>query len=348
VTEPAIDLQRIRREIEAEVRARRASGEYPPGFTRELDDLFARFSPPEASDNFDAAVERAEEAVAIELVIPTASNKPGVGLFKRVVAKLISWYHMFLAQQIGALGGAITHALHLLGNRVDEVERLSGHAERARAEGSRFAAARDDTVWTDAVVGALAGSGGRVAVCEAGDGELVAALVAAGVDAYGVEPRFEIADAAIARGLEIRVDDARGHLRSCAPGDLAGIVLRGCVERLAVGELFDLVDIASGRLAEGGHLVVASVSPSAWGRGRTEVEADLAAGRPLHAATWVSILTARGFEQVTSTAFASSEQLVPLPSSHPDASLINDNLTRISTALYGDDSYVVVARRASR
>ena len=45
-TDQPLDLDRLRREIDAEVRARRASGAYPPGFERELDAVFARYAPP--------------------------------------------------------------------------------------------------------------------------------------------------------------------------------------------------------------------------------------------------------------------------------------------------------------
>ena len=61
MAEPTIDLDEVRREIDEEVRARRAAGEYPPGFERELDALFAQFAPAEASDDFDTSLERAEE-----------------------------------------------------------------------------------------------------------------------------------------------------------------------------------------------------------------------------------------------------------------------------------------------
>jgi len=344
VSEPVVDLQNVRREIEAEVRARRATGEYPPGFDSKLDELFARFSPPEASDDFDAAVERAEEAVAIDLVIPVASNKPGIGLFKRVVAKLIGWYHAFIVQQVSALGAAITHAVRLLGMRVDQIERSAGHSERARVESARVPTARDDATWNDAVVRALDACRGRVAVCEAGDGALLRAVVHAGLDAYGVEPRFDLADGAIATGLEVRIDDAVGHLRSVAPGELEAVVLRGCVERLPVGEVLDLVDLATARLAPGGRLVIASLSPAGWGRGRTEIEADLAPGRPLHAATWTDLFTARGFEVVTSEQFATNAPITELPATHPDASTLNHALARISAELFGPDAYVVAGR----
>ena len=42
----ALDFERLRQEIDADVRAKRASGAYPPGFERELDAVFARYAPP--------------------------------------------------------------------------------------------------------------------------------------------------------------------------------------------------------------------------------------------------------------------------------------------------------------
>ena len=69
------------------MRARRAAGEYPPGFERDLDVLFDRFAPPEVSNDFDAALERSEDLVIIEPVIPVASRNPVLGIVKRIVAE---------------------------------------------------------------------------------------------------------------------------------------------------------------------------------------------------------------------------------------------------------------------
>lgn len=144
----------------------------------------------------------------------------------------------------------------------------------------------------------------------------------------------------------MRVDDVTGHLRAVAPGDLDAVVLRGCIERLPVGEALDLLDLAASRLGAGGILVIASISPQAWGRGLTSVEADLAAGRPLHPATWADVLHAREFADVSTESFRSETSIARLPDSHPDAALLNDTIARISDALFGPDAYVVVGRRA--
>jgi SAM-dependent methyltransferase len=292
-----IDVHKLAAEIEAEVRARRAAGEYPPGFERELDDLFARFAPPEVSTDFESALERSEDLVIVDPVIPVLSRNPAFKLVKRLMARLLTWYHSWLSQQITAIAIAINHAMRLLGARVEELEHVTAEQARARAVGARIPAPRDDAPWTPAVLDALRGCTGRVVVVECGSGELLAALTGAGLDAYGVEPRA-VADAALQRGCEVRVDSGAAHLQAVAPGALDAIVLRALVERLALGELLTLVDTAASRLAPGGRLVVCSLQRDAWGRDATAAEADLVPGRPLHPETWQTLLPEQGFRDV--------------------------------------------------
>ncbi len=197
MTDDHVDIHKLAAEIEAEVRARRAAGEYPPGFERELDRLFDRFAPAEVSNDFDAALERSEDLVIVDPVIPVASNSPVLGIVKRVMSKLLGWYHVWLAQQISALATASNTALRLLGKRVVELEHVTGDVARSRTIGARIAARRDDTAWIAPVTDALHGCAGRIALVECGDGELLDALVHAGLDAYGVEPRAAVADTAL-------------------------------------------------------------------------------------------------------------------------------------------------------
>jgi hypothetical protein len=292
------DIRKVAAEIEAEVRARRAAGAYPPGFERDLDALFAQFAPPEVSLDFDAAIERAEDLAVIDPIIPVASRHPVLGIVKRVLAKLLGFYHSWLTQQVTAVGVAINNTMRLLGRRVADLETTTGDVARARAAGARVPAVRDDSAWEPLVLDALRGRSGRIAVVECGSGVLLSSIVSAGLDAYGVEPRADVADEALARGLEVRVDDTAAHLHSVAPGALGAIVLRAITERIAVGELLLLVETAATRLAPGAPLVVCSLRRHAWGEGPTGVEADLVPGRPLLPETWEALLPELGFADV--------------------------------------------------
>jgi hypothetical protein len=290
-----IDLRKLAAEIEAEVRARRAAGDYPPGFEDELDALFDRYAPPEVNEDFDAALERAEDLSLINPVLPVASRNPILGVVKRTVAKLIAWYHSFIAQQVGTLAGAINNALGLLYTRVRNLERTTGDVRAQRAVMARIPAHRDDAAWQSIVVDSLRGREGRVAVVHCGRGALLEGLGEAGVDAYGIEPRRGDADEARSLGFDVRIDDGIPHLESVGEGALSGLVVRGLSERSMVSELVSLVASAHDALAEGAPILVCSLRRNAWGHGDTLVEADLVAGRPLEAESWVHLLGEYGF-----------------------------------------------------
>jgi SAM-dependent methyltransferase len=333
-----LDLDRLRHEIDAEVRARRASGAYPPGFERELDAVFARYAPPAASDDIELMTDQAEEAAGIDLVIPTASEKRGGVIVKRFLAKIFGWYHAFLVQQLVNFAGSIVGAVRVLGHHVEALETATGHAARAHDETPRLPTTSPGTEWTDGVVDALRGIHGRVLVAECGTGDVLAALAASGSDAYGVEPRLAAADAAAARGLEVRADDLVTHLRSVKTHELAAVVLVGAVDRAAAGELLDLVDLVVDRLQPGATLVVLSNGPAATMRGPQAVAADLTPGRPVHPETWSYLLDAHGFETVAVREHPAAFE--PVPGEDAQAEVMNENLAR----LFGSGAYLLVAR----
>ena len=55
-----------------------------------------------------------------------------------------------------------------------------------------------------------------------------------------------------------------------------------------------LLDALLAGLADGGHLAIVGVDPGSWPLLAGPVAADLAPGRPIHAATWVHLLEERG------------------------------------------------------
>ena len=163
-------------------------------------------------------------------------------------------------------------------------------------------------------------------VLEAGDGALLSAICERGVDAYGVDPRVDSVDAARRRGVDVRLDDVTGHLQAVAPGDLAGVVLRACVERLAAGELLQLLDLATRAFRAGGRCIVVERDTAGVGSNRSRVEADLARGRPLHPETWVRLLEAQGYDGVDVRTLGDEGGLTPVAGDGPDAAVVNANL----------------------
>lgn len=296
----SIDMQQLLREIDQEVEARRAAGDFPPGMERDLDLIFARFAPASTStDDLDALLEQAERGAFVDVDVPTASNMPAVGVVKKALRKLMAWYLRYLAQQVSVFASSTVGALKLLGKRVVALEAVTPGADPAVLDAARRVATTPDvSAHEAAIVEHVRAAGGRVLVAECGDGALLRHLVEAGVDAYGCEPRAEVADAASLTGLEVRADDVLDHLRAVDHEALAGLVLAGVVDRLPVGSQLALADLASSVVRAGGRLALVGTDPEAWGRSTSVVEADLAPGKPLHAETWAHVLGDRGFGDV--------------------------------------------------
>jgi len=265
-----LDLDRVLREIDDEVRARRASGDFPPGMERDLEIVFAQYAPPTLTgDDLDALVQAAERAAFIQPDPPTAARLLPVSLLKKVERKLFGWFFRFIAQQVTAFAGITVQALRQLADRVGALEHATPGANPALVDLTRDLASSPPL---DAALDAVASVEGRVLVPD----EIAAARLA---NAYATS------------------DDVGQHLVDVDDDALAGLVLAGIVDRAPLGTQVALVDRAARVLRKGGRVAIVATDPGVWGRANP-VEADLAPGRPLHAATWAHLLTERGFGDV--------------------------------------------------
>ena len=345
---PEIDLDRVRAEIDQEVRRKRASGELPADLERELDLVFARFAPVDAVlGDFDSVMARVDELTQIDLVAPLDTTNPAVAFVKRAIRKTIRWYLRWVASQVSGLGHALGKAVRLLADRVGALEQAVPPPGGTVAREARLAGGEPDlSEWESLLVALLNDAPGRVVHAEAGRGTLVARLLARGVDAYGVEPVEALAQRADEDGIEVRLDPVAAHLRALTDGVLGGLVLSGCVDRLPPGALVELAELAAAKLARGGRLVVIGTNPSVWGRERDPIGADLAGGRPIHAQTWRHLLEARGFSDLkVAEAQASEVRLSPVPGSDAGANVINANLERLNELLFPPRAFAVTGVR---
>jgi hypothetical protein len=262
----------------------------------------------------------------------------------------MAWYQRYLAQQVSSFGHTVVEALQILRRRVETLEdanaavssRVAGELERLdQMWGGRLV---DE--WSDVVVARLGGHGGRVLHADAGDGRLVAALTAGGVDAYGTSEWVPVGmSEGVLAGVDIRPEGPGEHLRGAADGSLAGLVLSGCVDRLPLGALVELADLAAAKLTSGGVLVIVSANPAAWERAVGTVAADLSAGRPLHPPTWQHLLGPRGFREVGIQWSRAPSGLERVPGDDPAAAVMNANLARLDEVLFPAGSYLLTAVR---
>jgi hypothetical protein len=295
-------LARVRREIDEEVRRRRAAGDFLPSFERKLDELFARYTPTgEDDDAFAEALKLADRAAFFDIDVPVGSRREPRGLVKWTLWQAEAWFVRYVVDQLNHFSAAAMRVLHLLDERLQDIERDVALVVGPGLEEEPLTEPADPRPFADALVARLrAGAGGRrVLHAECGDGALLAALHASGVDAYGVDPGSQAADLAVRSSLDVRRDDVIGHLRAVAPGALGGVVLAGAVDRTTVAHRRRMVDLAVAAVAPGGVVAVVATHPDAWESRVGPVAADLASGRPWHAETWAAVLTQAGLADAT-------------------------------------------------
>lgn len=294
-------LDRVRREIDDEVRRRRAAGDFPPSFERKLDELFARYTPTgEADDYFAEALKLADRAAFFDIDVPTGSRREVRGLVKWSLWQAEAWFVRYVVDQLNHFSAALMRTVHLLDERLADVEHdVAVLAPGALPSDDELTAGADPGAHTPQVVTRLrSGPGGRVLHGECGDGALVAALRSAGVDAYGIDPGSAAADVAATHGVDVRRDDTVGHLAALADGVLGGVVLSGVVDRCGSAQRHRLVQLAEVKLAPGAAVAVVSTPPARWAAVAGPVAADLAPGQPWHAETWATLLRRAGFVDV--------------------------------------------------
>ena len=341
-------LDEVMAEIDAEVRRRRASGDLPAGLERELDELFLEFSPVglQGRARLRETLSLVDGSAYIDIAVPTESNNAVGAYIKRVIRKALGWYMGFIVAQVVKFAWSVSRMLHVV---VDHIEILEATVDANRSVDLPTAllpsAVPGSAWWAPAAVDALRSAPGRVVVGDCGDGSLVEALIAEGIDAYGVDPSDIALEPALMRGVDVRGEGVLHHLDVVATEALAGVALTGSVQWLRPIERERLIELLSTRLVVDGIVVLHSTSPESWAASTSPVVRDLAPGRPLHAETWAHLLVASGFSVSTVLAGGGDRSLAHVTAGSADADTLNAAIDTINARLLGVSEYLVVAVR---
>jgi len=290
-------LDEVRAEIDDEVRRRRTSGDLPPNLERELDQLFLAHSPLGGRGAALRDMLRLVDAsVFIDPVVPVASRRPGGTAIKKGLRSLNLWYLRYVTHQVSEFATAVSRALHVLDAQVTDLRRkVDALAVPPSVAVDVAWAHHPDAWWVEVVTGELSGQSGRVLHAACGDGFLVRALVARGVDAYGVDPVERVPGLEF-DPLDLRVENIEEHVGAVASGSLEAVVLSGVVEGSGYVERRRLLGGAVRGLGPGGTLLVHSLTPAAWESDDAPVEADMVAARPYRPRTWIGVLGDLGLD----------------------------------------------------
>jgi hypothetical protein len=299
-------------EIAEEVRLRRASGDLPPKLERELDELFLAHSPIGVrGGDLGEALRQVDAATFVDPVVPVESERAAGSFVKKGMRSMLLWYVGWITHQMSQSASAVSRALHIVDERLKELERQVEAQRTPDAAVTEFPTSSGPGAWwAEAAVTALAKAPGRVLHAACGDGWLVRRINEAGGDAYGVDPRSPVVDAAELGVLDLRGEGLAEHLRAVAAAGLGGMVLSGIVEGWSGGERAHLLTAVGTRLAPGGTLVLHSVTRQAWDAPDAPFGADLAPGHPLRAETWCRLLEQAGYTATAQAGRDGSDYLV--------------------------------------
>ena len=136
---------------------------------------------------------------------------------------------------------------------------------------------------------------GPVLHAECGDGRVVEALAARGLNVLGADPRLSVRASGDTRSVAA---GALEYLGAAPSASLGGLLLTGVVDRLRPGAARALAQLAGRCLAPGGVVVLVSARPEVV-VAIDPVAADLAPGRPIHPVTWCHLLAHFGLVELT-------------------------------------------------
>jgi SAM-dependent methyltransferase len=141
---------------------------------------------------------------------------------------------------------------------------------------------------------------GRSAVLDigCGRGEMLAALMDAGIGARGIDLNAEMVAVARQRGLDATAADALGYLSALADESLGGIIAAQVIEHLEPSYLMRLLDAAAQKLQPGAPLVLETINPACWLAFFSSYIRDFTHVRPVHPETLQYLLRASGFSRV--------------------------------------------------
>jgi hypothetical protein len=322
--DPQAYIGRVMAEIEEEVRLRRSSGDLPPKLERELDELFLAHSPVAGrGGDLTEALRMVDAATFVDPVVPVGSERAAGAVVKKGMRTLLLWYVGWITHQVSQFASAVSRTLHIVEGRLKELERKV-EVQRVPAAGVVEIPALHGAGawWVAPTIDAVTPVPGRIVHAASGDGWLVRQIIAAGGDAYGVDPRANLVDQGVLTVSDLRGEDLADHLRAVAPAGLGAIVLSGVVDGMASGEREQLLRLIGVTLAPGGVLVVHSVSRLTWDGPDAPYDADLAPGRPLRAETWRHLLEQSGYHTTVANGPGEADYLVTavratLPPSEP-------------------------------
>jgi SAM-dependent methyltransferase len=187
----------------------------------------------------------------------------------------------------------------------------------------------------------VAGPGGVVDL-GSGRGEWLALLGAAGVAARGVDANPAFVAAGRARGLDMELGDALGHLQALPPDSLDMVTAFHVIEHLDTEDLLALLEAANGALRPGGCLLLETPNPTNLVMGACDFYNDPTHRSPLPPALTEYLVSTQGFGDIeVRPLHPKTAPLAPTGDRSTDAQLRE----LVTQAFFGPQDYAVLGYR---
>ena len=289
-----VDTERISATIEAEAEQQRRQDGAFAELELEIEHIWADITPPKEVVGGDDGhlLDQTASLAALDPQVPIGSRR-GLHGVKWLIRKLTYWYIRFLTDQFNVFAGMLIRHLRSLETRL-------GHLEAAASQPDDLSGPTTSNCLDDppepsptvvSQVAALAGSGPCL-VLSGGEGAIVQAIGNRGIPARGIEQDPDRVLASLRRGVEIRHGDALAHLADADDEGFGTIVLTGFVEKLSLGNLRGVIDLADRKLKGTGRIIVVVADPA----NRSRVDSELGSGLGISPITWRHLLERAGFD----------------------------------------------------
>jgi len=178
-----------------------------------------------------------------------------------------------------------------------------------------------------------------------GRGEWLSLLAAEGIVAHGVEMDPRHVDQCLRLGLDVRREDALGHLRGLEDDSVGLVTAFHLAEHLPFDRLVELADQALRVLRPGGLLILESPNPDNLTVGASSFYLDPTHLRPLPPALLQFVVESRGFTGAETRLLTRREagpRLAPPAPGSPDAEVIGPVVDLLNRMLLEAQDFAVL------
>lgn len=297
-------MQKLTKEIEDEVKQKRAMGAFPPAFERRLRLIFEQLIPAGSGNSrkdFEALIRSSDRAAYFDIDVPTASQKPGVAQLKKLLRKTQAWYLNYLTQQLNNFSTNLMRLLYVFDSRVKRLEDSIESKYRTDPRGNIIKPYYPNVKYSAEILLELSKIKNRVLVSDCGNGKLVSELVHDNIDAYGIDSSGDLLDNPIEKTLDLRWENLPEHLSEIADDTLGAVFLQGSIDLLATIDKFHVILESLRVIEDGGLLAILSVDPQFFiSSPDLTIQRELSPGQPFSIQTWSYVLEKLGLSTIKS------------------------------------------------